>query len=92
MKPSSYEGKPFTKAKLNELLSEFLEDNNESENDDAVIEDIDKVNNSDSTLLVKETSASSINPGNIRKLLSTHAKGKPSSSTNERLLLNMRSR
>ena len=75
MKPSSYKIKPFTKANLHELLSDLLEDTRESENDDIVIEDKNEVNDSDSVLLVNATSASSITPGEIRKLLSTPAKG-----------------
>ena len=66
---------------MHELLSEFLEDINESENDNDVIEDIDEVNDSDSTLLANVTLASSINLGDIRKMLSTPEKGKPISST-----------
>ena len=83
-KPSPYKGKPFTKAKLHELLSEFLEENKDSEKDDDVIEGIDEVNYPDHTLLVNVTSTNSINHSGIRKLLSTPEKGKPSSSTTKK--------
>ena len=42
----SYKGKPFTKANLHELLSDFLVENNEHETTDEGIEDVIEVNES----------------------------------------------
>ena len=53
-------------------------DDNEHECSDTGIEDTIEVNEYESTLLVNSTSANNINPRDIRILMSTPKKGKPS--------------
>ena len=54
------------------------------ETSDEGSEDAIEVNESESTLLVNSTSVKNINPGHVRKLMSTPAKGKPSPTIYQR--------
>ena len=74
VKPPSYPRRKFTKANLHELLSELISENSLSDDNepDAPVANQD----SESTLLVNSTSANAINPGDIRKVMSTPGKNK----------------
>ena len=50
--PLSHKGKTFTRASLHEILSDLLVDNNENQDANIGIEDVIKVNESESTLIV----------------------------------------
>lgn len=72
IKPLPLRGKPFTKANLTELLSELIFEIHELEDSSFASENV--VDDKESTLLVNLTTTSKLNPGDIRKLLSSPAK------------------
>ena len=59
---------------MHELLNELIVESNGSENYSVITKDMHSSN--DFTLLVNSITASNINPGDIRKSMSTPAKGK----------------
>ena len=69
VKPPSYAKKPFTKDNLHESLTEYLSESNEGDGDPGNNEDVQQDN--ESAMLVDSASAKAINPGDIRKLMST---------------------
>ena len=77
--PLSCSENPFTKANLYELLNELIVESNESEDASIVAEN--EIDNNESTFLVNSRIASKLNPGDMRKLLSTPIKGNPPSSS-----------
>ena len=79
IKPLPLRGKLFTKANLTELLSELIVESHELEDSPFASENVE--DNKESTLLVNSTTASKLNPGDIRKLLSTPAKSSQSPSS-----------
>ena len=78
VRPSSCNGKPFTKDNLHKLLNEILVETNDSENYAIISEDGDGSN--DSTLLFNSKTVSNINPGDTRK---NFHKDSPSEVTEE---------
>ena len=85
----SHKGKPFVRSNLYEFLSDLMVEEDAYEDSDTGIEDAIEVNESASTLLFNLTSANKINPEDIRKLISTSNKWKPSPKISKRLLLNL---
>ena len=73
--PLSCSENPFTKANLYELLNELIVESNESEDASIVAEN--EIDNNEFALLVNSITASKLNPGDIRKSLSTPIKGNP---------------
>ena len=69
IKSPPYYGKPFTKAKLHEILNELIVDINESKDSSFVVENA--MDKNESTLLANLTTARKLNPGDIRNMLST---------------------
>ena len=72
VKPPSFNGEPFTKANLCELVNELIVESNECEDNDVVAEDA--IGNNGSTLLFNSITANNINHGDIRKLFSNPSK------------------
>ena len=67
-------GRKFTEANLHELLNELISETSSSDENEPEAPAPNQ--DSESTLLVNSTSASAINPGDIRKLMSTPGKNK----------------
>ena len=60
-----YKCEPFAEANLHENLSDWLADNNNHEDANAGIEHVIEVNEYESTLIVKSTSANKITPAAV---------------------------
>lgn len=86
VKPPSYPPKKFTTAHLHELLTEIISEYSLSEQKevDGTKDDPD----SESTLVLNSTPTNAINPGDIRKLTSTPAKGKATSNKKQIAVIN----
>ena len=76
VKPPSHPKKPCTKANLHELLTKLIAESNECDSDTSNNEGAQQEN--ESAMLVNSTTAKAINPGDIRKLMST-----PNNSTGD---------
>ena len=75
VKPPSYNEKLYIKANLHELLNKLIVESHELE--DASIVAGNAIDENECTLLLNSTTSSKLNPGDIRKLLSTPIKGNP---------------
>ena len=74
IKPLSFPPRKFTKAHLHELFSKLISETSLSDDNEPVIPAANQ--DSKSALLVNSASANTINPGDIRKLMSAPGKTK----------------
>ena len=81
LKPLSLPAMKFTKANLHQLLAELISETSFSDKNEVNVPK-DKTD-SESAFLVKYTSANTINPGDIRKLISASGKSKDISKKNQ---------
>ena len=80
VKPPSYTKKPFTKANLHELITALISESSEHDSD-TTNKNEGLQQDDDTTMLVNSTTAKAINPGDIRKLMST-PNPNPNTNTN----------
>ena len=84
IKPISFKPKPFTKSNHHQFLNKLIVENNESEDDAAVAEDM--IDNNDSALLVNSRTTNKDNPRDTSELLPIPSKVNSTESSTKKIV------